>query len=971
MKKLLTFLIVPLLALMGVNAQTDVTNTYLLNPSFESATAVSTTIANWTNAGKIMQSQSNTSFGLKDGTWYAEKWQSSGTLTGINLSQQVATIPNGWYLLKVAAFTNQNAGGAFVYANSDSTEVFETKDYSVLVNVTAGTLNVGFKVIKSSNWVACDNFRLYAIETTPFMLLSKEQFIFDAANLKKTFKVKAINITENITLAPPTGISLDKTTITPAEALVGVTVTATYDGLANITDGSISATSGTLTSSIKINASNADVGCYTPLYTDRPNIISNPLMNSLTGYAGWGTREVSTDYVFCGTSSVKINGKCGGSLDYGLTGKLKPNTMYRVKAMVSTNGTGEGKIGISGAIAGANVTKTFTTDMSEWKALDFSFTTQATLGSVNMYLNSCETQTATELYIDNWEMYELYDAPTLSVQPTLLLFDALNPVRKFEVKGANLISDITLTPPQGVTLDKTSVSAEEAHSGTEVTAEYDFSVSLDNDSIALTGSMVKAKVTVNAFNGVEDCYNMLYEDKTNLISDPLMNSLSTYGGWGNKSIVSDGNAYCNNSGFINGTALCYPNSGSIDASIAWKPFKKYRIYAMVRTENGTMNIGVSNVGAGGDVNFEVPNTNGQWMQFDASFTTGASAGNGLCFFNGCGASTGYIGYIDNWQIYELEEPNIIVDPTVLDFDPLFTTTSFKVIGQNLTEDIQLTAPAGITLDKTTLTVAETAGEGATVNAIYNVSVEIVGGEIALTSGTLSKKLPVNASKYLVNPGFEREITEGWTTNEGGMVRQANNSFNLKKGTYYAEKWTNSGGALTGLNLAQTVLVPNGNYTVKASAQAIQQSDNTFPGGAYITGNEFGVEVIETGEYSLDVDVTDGTLIVGFQVTTTGNWVAVDNFRLISNSPQGVKNNHTLNNVNTYILNNKVHADINLDNSALTKIKVYGVNGITLAEKEVTLHAGYNRITVDKDLTRGVYLVEITADGKFAAFKLVK
>ena len=92
MKKLFTLLIMPLMALMGVNAQTDVTNTYLSNPSFESATAVSTTIAGWSNAGNIMQSQSNTSFSLKEGTWYAEKWQSSGSLTGINLSQQVANI---------------------------------------------------------------------------------------------------------------------------------------------------------------------------------------------------------------------------------------------------------------------------------------------------------------------------------------------------------------------------------------------------------------------------------------------------------------------------------------------------------------------------------------------------------------------------------------------------------------------------------------------------------------------------------------------------------------------------------------------------------------------------------------------------------------------------------------------------------------------------------------------------------------
>ena len=55
MKKVFTLLIVPLLALLGVNAQTDVTSTYLLNPSFESATSVSTTIESWTNLNNVFQ----------------------------------------------------------------------------------------------------------------------------------------------------------------------------------------------------------------------------------------------------------------------------------------------------------------------------------------------------------------------------------------------------------------------------------------------------------------------------------------------------------------------------------------------------------------------------------------------------------------------------------------------------------------------------------------------------------------------------------------------------------------------------------------------------------------------------------------------------------------------------------------------------------------------------------------------------
>jgi len=105
-------------------------------------------------------------------------------------------------------------------------------------------------------------------------------------------------------------------------------------------------------------------------------------------------------------NSIKITGKCGGSLDFNLTGKIQGNKTYQVKAMVSTNGTGETKIGISGATA-VGLINTISTAAGEWLPLTFTFTTQETITSANMFLNSCETQTATESYIDNFEMYDI------------------------------------------------------------------------------------------------------------------------------------------------------------------------------------------------------------------------------------------------------------------------------------------------------------------------------------------------------------------------------------------------------------------------------------------------------------------------------------------------------------------------------------------------------------------------------------
>lgn len=966
MKKLLSFLILPLLAMIGLQAQTDVTNTYLLNPSFESATSVSTTIEHWTNLNSVFQSQSNTSFGKKDGTWYAEKWQSSGNLTNLKLSQQVAAIPNGKYLLKAAAFTNNNFGGAFVFANDKKTEVFNTNDYSVIVEVTTGTLDVGFEVVKSSNWVACDNFRLYSLENNPYLEVNTTVLKFDVAKKEKTFIVKGTNFTSNLTLTAPAGITLSKNSLTPAEVEAGITITATYDGLTNITEGSISVTGGAASQSILVTASAADAACYSPLYTDRPNLIPDPLLTDLANFGGWGNKSIVTDYVYCGTTAGKITDVGGGSIDVGLTGKLKPNTNYRVKVMVSTNGTGEAQIGVDRAAA-ALIENKFSTAAGEWIALDFAFTTRATLVDPLMYINNYAL-TSSEVYIDNWEMYELFDAPTLAVNPISLVFDALNPIRQFEIVGANLVQDITITPPAGITVDINSVSSADSYDGVTITAEYDFSAKIIDGVIDIKSGSASAKVSVNAFNDAEGtCFEPFYPEKENLIKDPFLNSLSTYAGWGNREIVTDARAYCFSSVFVSGKC-----GGSLDYHLTGiiKPYTTYRVRAMVSSNGtGTGKIGISGAG--------IPNVYqpfeteaGQYKLLDFTFTTGANISGPNMYLNSCESETATELYIDNFEMYELNDPTLVIDPMALSFDPMHLVDSVTVAGQNLTENIVLTLPTGITADLTTIT-PEAAAAGVKVKFTYDGSIDVIDGEVNATSGALTKKLIINASKYLINGSFERPIAEGWV-NVGDMVRQGNNSFPLKSGNQYVEKWTNSGGTLSSLDLSQTILgIPNGDYTVKASAQAVQQADNTHPGGAYIIANEKGVEVIETAEYAIDVTVVDETLKVGFQVTQTGNWVAVDNFKVISKSAQGLQKRHALDGVNAFVMNNRIHADINLDKNSLTTVTVYNVNGMKLAEKEVALQAGMNRVMIDNEFAKGVYLVEVVADGKFAAFKLIK
>lgn len=75
---------------------------------------------------------------------------------------------------------------------------------------------------------------------------------------------------------------------------------------------------------------------------------------------------------------------------------------------------------------------------------------------------------------------------------------------------------------------------------------------------------------------------MLCDDKTNLVSDPLMNSLSTYGRMGQGAFQR--RIFAITPDLLMVRLRGYPNGGSIDARKLLKPFTKYRIYAMVRTE---------------------------------------------------------------------------------------------------------------------------------------------------------------------------------------------------------------------------------------------------------------------------------------------------------------------------------------------------------------------------------------------------
>ena len=94
-----------------LHAQTEVTDTYLKNPSFES------NFTDWDNAG--MQTQTNTSFSKKDGNTYVEQWVGQGNkVADAHVSQTLTSLKTGLQADRSRTNIQQNSSatqsGAYV-----------------------------------------------------------------------------------------------------------------------------------------------------------------------------------------------------------------------------------------------------------------------------------------------------------------------------------------------------------------------------------------------------------------------------------------------------------------------------------------------------------------------------------------------------------------------------------------------------------------------------------------------------------------------------------------------------------------------------------------------------------------------------------------------------------------------------------------------------------------------------------------
>ena len=135
------------------------------------------------------------------------------------------------------------------------------------------------------------------------------------------------------------------------------------------------------------------------------------------------------------------------------------------------------------------------------------------------------------------------------------------------------------------------------------------------------------------------------------------------------------------------------------------------------------------------------------------------------------------------------------------------------------------------------------------------------------------------TSYITNPSFESGAN-GWVCES--LQAQSNSSFTKKSGSVYMEKWVPTGNYVGNGSIYQTITkLPIGIYQLTVAAQNLNQSNTSQNcSGVYIYADDQQASVYTPGDYSVTFTNITGDVEIGFVAKgATGNWIAVDNFRL--------------------------------------------------------------------------------------------
>ena len=166
---------------------------------------------------------------------------------------------------------------------------------------------------------------------------------------------------------------------------------------------------------------------------------------------------------------------------------------------------------------------------------------------------------------------------------------------------------------------------------------------------------------------------------------------------------------------------------------------------------------------------------------------------------------------------------------------------------------------------------------ATLDEVYDQNENLTEAIGAYRKDNISPDNPYEVY-YITNPSFE-EGSKNWAVS--GFWTQTNTSFSKKKGSTYIEKWVGTGSAAGNASASQEVTLPNGIYRLTVAAQNLTEGATTKQNtGMYVFAGSQKTPIYTPNDYSVDFSVITGKVTLGVNAEgATGNWLALDNFRL--------------------------------------------------------------------------------------------
>ena len=141
----------------GASLDNPIETDFIINGEMNNGTT------GWTSTTGAQNQKTATNQGDDFNVPFLENWNAQA-FTG-KICQEVKNIPNGAYVLNIAAFVNTLGDGTqqYVYANGEKVYLTTATptNYTIVVRVTDNTLEVGFSQTAAvANWVGIDNVRL-------------------------------------------------------------------------------------------------------------------------------------------------------------------------------------------------------------------------------------------------------------------------------------------------------------------------------------------------------------------------------------------------------------------------------------------------------------------------------------------------------------------------------------------------------------------------------------------------------------------------------------------------------------------------------------------------------------------------------------------------------------------------------------------------------------------------------------------